>query len=139
MIECLWKARVTYAPSEGLSLEAYWWSVWINRKTDIIRYSYRRKREFGKEQLVSDEWILENVDAEAAVGLTFLDITDCPAPPTDDWLERQVWFLLSVGAATKEILALCHINVNRYHEIVDSWNTEEIRRMLSCETGSGGG
>lgn len=43
MTICLWKASVTHDPAKG-PFGTYWWSLWLNRRSDITGAHHAMKR-----------------------------------------------------------------------------------------------
>lgn len=116
MTICLWKACESYSHG-ATSLGAYWWSLWLNRKADLIRQWYASKRVHP---------ILTDQVPEGSY-------TD-PLPPdppkkTGD-VERLVWDLLAGGDEPKEVQDALGISRRRYYNTVHTWRTDSIADML---------
>lgn len=123
MIVCLWRARRTYRKGHGVTLEQYWWAVWMHRKSDLISYFLSQKRDVRKEVLWDDPSIDSEVEAEIV-----------PPAPTRDEVENQVWAMLAAGHTRKDVLAKLAISKRRYYEIIESWRNAEVRSGLTDET-----
>jgi hypothetical protein len=138
MIESLWNARMTYDRDLGVTFEAYWWSIWLHRKADLIKYSLRAKRDVRREILHGDDWFADAEDEDVVERLPILwpvvaDNNSIPEPPTTVPVERRVWCLLAVGATRQEVLALCDLPKRRYYQIIHGWRTPQVRKELLHE------
>lgn len=121
MIECLWRAHCSFRISSGISIERYWWSIWMNRKADLVRRNTAMKRDCSNETLVDDVF-------EEHHPLTPEPVV-VPAP-TFDSVSVRVWSMLADGYGPKEVMARCGISQRRFYEIVRQWRTAEIREAL---------
>lgn len=115
MAICLWKATNTYRAGTG-PFGTYWWSLWLNRRSDIAAAHHAIKRVHG---------IPTDVLPERAYQQVLF-----PMPPTKDPLGRAVWGALAGGDTPKEVQRDHDLTRRRYYEIIRQWRTDEVREAL---------
>lgn len=115
MTACLWKAVQTWQDGAGASLGAYWWSLWLNRRSDLTDAATARKRA----RLVPVPFPLDS---------TYVD-RHLPAPPQgSEALDVLIWTLLAHGDPPGAVKAL--VGVRRYYRAIHSWRTEAVWEEL---------
>lgn len=113
MTACLWKACASY---KGGNFPSYWWSIWLNRKIDLIRrWTYR----YPTAPILTDE--PEHGSYEDS---------HIPPPPDGGELEHTVWGLLAQGYERQDVLALLQITRHRYYNMLRTWKRDEVREGL---------
>lgn len=116
MTVCLWNACKNYTPGKG-QFAPYWWSLWLNRKADIIRSWNAEKRVHP----IPVETLPETGYGEALF----------PMPPAEsDHLGCKVWLDIAVGYSPTEVRRKHHLSARRYYSLIESWRTDEVRRSL---------
>jgi hypothetical protein len=119
MLACLWQASSTYDPERPTTFGAYWWSLWLNRKTYYIRLWNAQKRV---HPVLLGEHIVEA--GEYAVRLL-------PEPPPDAPPEAvAIWVRLALGDERQDVLRDLGISKRRYYDILHSWRTDEVATTL---------
>lgn len=116
MLMCLWRAWKTFKHDKG-AFGPYWWSLWLNRRSDITAAANRIKRP---RHVLVDEPILEDSYTQQLT----------PQPPTDDPREQLVWHLLAVGEPVKNVIEEIGLSRRTYYDLIRSWRTEEVRASL---------
>lgn len=115
---CLWVATETYKAGSRTSFGSYWWSLWLNRRSDIAGAYHAGKRV---HPILTDEPLVEGsyVAPEA------------PEPPTGACAQdRVVWELLAAGDTATEVIADVELTRRRYYGIVGGWRNDEVRKSL---------
>lgn len=112
---CLWRATQTYK-SGATTFGAYWWSLWLNRRSDIADAYYAIKRAHGVP--------VERVPERGYEPTLF------PMPPTRDPLGVSVWGALATGDTPKEVQDDHAISRRRYYELIAGWRTDDVREGL---------
>lgn len=114
LLVCLWKATTTYDAGSETKFQSYWWSLWLNRRKDLLRAYYAQRRG----------------DAIPFPELPDKVVTENPFPSIrlDRWEEQAVWMLLGYGFTATEIQAL--VPRRRYYQIIQSWRTPDVRKAL---------
>lgn len=126
MMVCLWKAHERHDESKG-EIEGYWWSIWLNRRKDLIKYWSRRKP-------VLTAGSLDDIDVPQKF------TTQQPDPPLgSSSVERRVWAMIGDGAERKEILAVCGISKSTYYAIIHSWKSSPEGLPIGRDTSDGVG
>jgi len=116
MLVVLWKASQTYRPG-ATSFGTYWWSLWLNRRSDLAGSYYARKRVHAiSTDQVPDSAYYDRVEPEA------------PVPTTA--VGRLIWKLLAAGEPGTEIRSLTDTSRRRYYDTIQEWRTEEVRDLL---------
>jgi hypothetical protein len=122
----LWRACTSYDPDSGATLGQWWWSLWMNRKADLIDGYFRKKRLHPAP-----------MDPEEVVGLVdalspLLRTGDLPIPhcPCEGTTERRVWVLLALGYPGQEVRKVLSISRRRFYTIIDGWKTPEVKALL---------
>ena len=121
---CLWRATQTYDPDCEVSFGAYWWSLWLNRKADLVDAWKARKR----------------VDLGTTVPLDDVDESDygyvqrlhIGAPEGSSATEALIWDLLSAGFTSTEVRDHSTISLRRYYATIARWRTKTIHDLLTC-------
>lgn len=136
MMVCLWKARNHYRKSKGTTthtgrrtvlrsalgdgLMAYFWSIWLNRKADLIDYAMYQLRDYRKEsvQEVSD------TDMLRAFGLavTPQDLVLLELPAGYTVTEQRVWKLIASGM--DPVLVAKTIGRKTFEMIMEVWRED---------------
>lgn len=124
MMVALWKASQSYNPRGRLSFGQWWWTVWLNRRSDLAGIYHATKR-------------IHPVPVEDAV-LSAFDKPDSslapfPRCPSDDPLDRNVWRLLAEGHNAREVITYTAITRRRYYAMIHRWRTEEVRERLRTD------
>lgn len=115
MTVMLWKAVDTHDDAKG-PFGTYWWSLWLNRRSDLSKSYYAVKRVHGLPTgTVPDQSYAQKV---------------FPLPPKTDALGRRVWGAIANGDTTAEVRRDQELSRRRFYQLIHSWRTEEIRRML---------
>lgn len=123
LTECLWKAFSTFRPTDGLTLGQYWWSIWMNRKADLITAYFAKKRLHAMPMSPQD---IADLGEALAPLVTVGDLC-----PTADPTERVVWWMLSTGVTGLEVRELLRISWRTFYRILDGWRTDEVRSLLT--------
>lgn len=125
MMVCLWRAQRTFRKSMQLTIEQYWWAIWMNRKADLIAWYFAAKRDLSREVLVAPDDMSRLEDEELVDALFPLvrsvDELILPGCPTKDPMARKVWALLAQGYTRKDILVVCEISKRTYYSIIEQW------------------
>lgn len=120
MLVCLWKACQTYDPQHGITFGAYWWSVWTNRKINLLASYHAPSRP--RAVLVPDPAVLDRRTC---------DVRLPPEPPAGaSSLERVVWELLASGERGTSVRTLTEMSKRRYYDLLRTWRTDEVRDSL---------
>lgn len=119
MTICLWRATETYKPGTGTSFGAYWWSLWLNRRSDIAQSYHAAKRV---HPVLSDEPLVEG-------SYTHREAPKPPAGASD--IDRLCWDLLAAGETATDTMDLIGVSRRRFYGTVKKWRTDEVRDALS--------
>lgn len=156
MLEALWRAWQTYSASTGVPIEKYFWRVWINRKSDLITFYYRQRRDHTKELLspfpevwwahghqdfntgeitpMDDEHHVTESGPRARRVHKGTEATEeliAPQPPPNTGvLARKMWLLLAQGHTRQDVLSLLSITKRTYYEIIDEWRGKGVAIIL---------
>lgn len=123
MIGCLWKAWKTYQPHRG-SFPAYWWSLWLNRRSDLNEAAGRQKRPVLR--YVANDVLLDIVGDRVAEESAF------PSPPQGaGMISVKVWTMLAAGYTAREVMEATGISKRGYYGIIRKWRTEEVKGVLT--------
>lgn len=117
MLICLWRATQSYRPALGYSFPAYWWSLWLNRRSDITEAYKALKRVHG-------------IPYEHPPERTVQDVL-FPMPPTTDELGVAVWGALGLGDTPSEVQSDLGISRRRYYDVIRRWRTKAVRDHLT--------
>jgi DNA-directed RNA polymerase specialized sigma24 family protein len=115
---CLWRACRTFRPG-ATPFGTYWWSLWLNRRSDIADAHYALKRVHG----IPTDTLPERAYDDALF----------PMPPTKDELGVAVWGALAAGDTPKEVQDDHGLSRRRYYDIIRGWQTPEVRAALLRE------
>lgn len=116
---CLWRACETYKKGTGTSFGSYWWSLWLNRRSDIAQAYYANKRV---HPVLSDEPLVEGSYVHP----------DAPKPPAgSSATDRLVWDLLAAGETATDTMDLIGVSRRKFYKTVRTWRTDEVRDALS--------
>lgn len=118
MKACLWVAWKQYQAHLG-RFESYWWSLWLNRRSDLTRMALRvkRPRTVSAGDCLPDEPYLMAL---------------FPQPPEKTTEQgREVWCLLAGGARPHEVRQQTGLSRRGYYDLISRWRTPEVRDMLS--------
>lgn len=117
MVEQLWKAWETFDPSKGdehLTVEKYWWRLWQNKKSKILRDLAAGIRAGDKDR------VFEPDDPDLSPFRFIPDESLAPIPPcpvdTDD--HRYVWQMLALGYTAVEIRRVAGWTRTDYDEVM---------------------
>lgn len=119
MLICLWRASQTYKPGKA-TFGAYWWSLWLNRKANLVEAFNTAKRGVAVPT--------EDIELGSYVQRTFPE-----APRGSSPQERMVWDLLGHGEPIKDVISLTRLSRRRYYDLIASWRTDEVREGLTKE------
>jgi hypothetical protein len=129
MIECLWKAKRTFSRKSGVTFEAYWWSIWLNRRQDLFRYRFRFIRDMRLESLREPEWFWNEDEMQDLIDAYWHH--DLPDPPNGSThLEKKMWVLIAVGATPSDVLILCKIKRDKYDKTINKWRNTNTKEHL---------
>lgn len=116
MLVCLSKAVDTWDPKKG-GFAPYWWSLWLNRRSDLTDTANRLKRP-------------RHVLAGTVRDTSYTTVM-WPEPPQDaDHNASMVWYLLASGERVKEVIEQVGLSRRAYYDLISSWRTAEVRRSL---------
>jgi DNA-directed RNA polymerase specialized sigma24 family protein len=115
MLIVLWKASRSFKAEQG-SFGTYWWSLWLNRRSDIAEAYHARKRV----KAIPTGTVPDTVVYDPLPLL----------PPTSDPVEAMVWRLLAAGETGQDTRVLTEMSRRRYYDLLASWRTEEVRDGL---------
>lgn len=118
MLICLWKATETYKTGTGTSFGAYWWSLWLNRRSDIASSWHATKRI---HPVLSDEPLVEG---------QYEDRPMVNPPGEVSAQDRMVWDLLATGASAADTMRAMSISRRRYYSTVRDWRTKTVYETL---------
>lgn len=122
MTVALWKASTTYQEGSTLSFGQWWWSVWLNRRSDLSEAFYAAKR-------------VHAVPVDQTHWKGYLDkedvVTVLPPCPSDAVLDQIIWRMLAEGAPATEVMSYTEISKRAYYATIRGWRTPEVRRHLS--------
>lgn len=120
MTAALYRACQTYDAASG-AFEPYWWSIWLNRRVDLILHAHRRfvMVPVGEDIEIIDQKHHDTYD----YGL--------PAPPKSfEDSEERVWQMIALGRSRTEILTSTGLSKWSYYRLLRSWQTEEVLEAL---------
>lgn len=112
----LWRAYTTFSNDSQTSFGSYWWTLWLNRRSDIAQSYYAGKRVRAVP--------MSQVPERSYTDPLPLD------PPTKDPVGAMVWRLLAEGESGKDVRMLTEISRRSYHRLLGGWRTEDVRRSL---------
>lgn len=116
MMLCLWRACQTWTEAKG-QFAPYWWSLWLNRKADIIRQYNAGKRIHP---------IPVETLPEPGYGVRLF-----PYPPEmSDPVGRLVWMDIAVGYTPTEVRKRHRLSSRKYYSMLAKWRTDEVLQML---------
>ena len=116
MLIVLWRACDTYQPASATSFGAYWWSMWLNRRSDISGAHYARKR-------------IRAIPVSTMPERAYMDPMPLD-PPTSDPVEALVWRLLAAGESGAEVRMLTELSKRGYYSLIEGWRNEDVRERL---------
>jgi hypothetical protein len=119
MTICLWRACETYKSGTGTRFGSYWWSLWLNRRSDIAHAYYAAKRV---HPVLSDEPLVEG---------SYVTQMAPEAPQGASDADRMVWDLLASGETATDTMELLGMSRRRYYKTVKTWQTDEVRDALT--------
>lgn len=129
MVECLWKAYTTYDRSKNIKLEQYWWAIWMNRKSNILKASYAAMRDVRLTLHVDPRAFSQDFPGEGDEGwwmrlsqelernLPDESMFIIPECPSDEVLHKQVWVLLATGYTPSDVMRYTAISKKQYYEV----------------------
>jgi DNA-directed RNA polymerase specialized sigma24 family protein len=128
MLECLWRAVVTFDEAQGVTLEPYWWRIWINRKGDLIARHFATKR---RAAVISGDmtWVAELADdlypllRDMAGRTSAESLQKAPECPLSDSMTKKVWTLLAAGFQAQEVRVMLELSLRRYYRIIHALRT----------------
>lgn len=121
---CLWKAFQTFDQTKR-DFGVYWWSLWLNRKADLVKAFNRQKR--AKTCLATDEWWSLQMDTDKP------SKNRCVYPFSDDNMtERLAWDLLASGCTPLDVQEACGLTRSGYYQIIRSWKTDAVMAYLKA-------
>lgn len=130
MTYCLWVAYRTHDRTKQPDFGVFFWSVWLNHRTDQIRWYNRQKRAAEELPFTHDELIaLSPVIFPGQLVFTPEEVTNGEDEP--DEIARVAWSLLAFGYLPSEVQAALHLNNHRYYAIIDSWRTDAVYDWLT--------
>lgn len=119
MLMCLWKATQTWAPGKG-SFGTWWWSIWLNRRSDINAAFHAAKRPLSYPTShrpgLLDRQVMQRRDPDVPTGSSARD--------------GLIWRLIASGEPVSEILRLTETSRRGYYSLMKRWRTEEVRDDL---------
>lgn len=115
---CLWRAHESWDETTGTSFGSYWWSLWLNRRTDLTRESNALKRP--KTEPVEDP------DKKGSYRV--IRFPDPPRHATKQ--DRLIWELLGAGETAGSIINMLKISRRRYYRTVKGWHSEDVYSYL---------
>lgn len=121
MLLCIWRAVQTFDPSVGLDFGAYWWTLWLNRRSDITSAHYAEKRP---RPLICTPDIIRSV-ADKSEAMVVV-----PACPTTGRAERIIWSALAQGRTVAQAMQEAEVGKRRFYDIVRGWRNSAVRRYL---------
>jgi hypothetical protein len=121
MLVCIWKAVQTFDPSNGLDFGGWWWTLWLNRRSDISEAFYADKRP---RPLSCDPAIM-NVVADQAEAMVVV-----PACPTTGRADSAVWSALANGRTVSQAMEEAEVSRRGFYNILRGWRTPVIRNYL---------
>jgi hypothetical protein len=115
MIETLYNAYLNHKPASVVKFDAYFWTLWRNRKSRLYSQHYGRGKD--SESVTSpDDMIIMSLD-EAPPPLTI--------PPLRviniDRDERLVWVMIAVGYTPTEIMVRLDLSNRRFYRLIHAW------------------
>lgn len=122
MTVALWKATTSYQPDSGLSFGQWWWSLWLNRRSDLSEAFYASKRIHPTP--MDPQAARDALEAEDRVVVL-------PPCPSDDVLDNVIWRMLAQGSTATEVMTFTEISKRAYYSTIHEWRTPEVRRHLS--------
>ena len=127
MTIALWRATETYDPCKtDTSFGAYWWSVWLNRRSDLAQAYHATKRPRPDPVEPHDEELERRPSATAATGRWHW----VEPPRSADRTGKTLWMLLSMGNTARESMALAEITKRAYYAQIQAWRTPEVYDLL---------
>lgn len=116
MVITLWKATESYRAERG-SFGAYWWSLWLNRRSDLAGSYFTIKRVHG----IPTETLPEAMVWDQHQPLP-------PKGSTDQ--QRRIWEAVAAGDTPQEVRDGEGISKRRYYATVHGWRSEEVHESL---------
>lgn len=114
----LWKAFVTYQDG-ATTFGSYWWSMWLNRRSDLAGTYYARKRVHPIPVSQVPERVYE---APGAL-----------LPPPTTPMGRLVWRMLADGERGGDVRDMTHLSRRGYYDLIRSWRSDDVRSMLRSD------
>lgn len=118
MSTCLWRSWATYVPESG-DFGTYWWSCWLNRRTDLWEGATAAKRPVLVP--VEDKYLDRPVTDRTGV---------LPPPPGTTDLGQMVWNLIARGETAVAIRQALRIGKRTYYDVITGWRTPAVRQYL---------
>lgn len=121
MTVALWKATQTYDNDSDLSFGQWWWSLWLNRRSDLSEAFYAAKRVHPTP--VDPQAVRDALEAEDRVVVM-------PPCPSADVVDNIIWRMLAEGSNALEVMSFTEISKRAYYSTIRGWRTPEVRRRL---------
>lgn len=120
---CLWKAWTTWKAADG-PLETYWWSIWVNRKANLIAQWMRKKRPCCV--------YLEPDDLQGLAKTLDPVMETTPECPGGSLAMMAVWKLIALGYTPSEIRQRLGITKHCYYSVMlPAWRNDSVRSVLA--------
>jgi DNA-directed RNA polymerase specialized sigma24 family protein len=114
---CLWQACKTWDQEKG-PFGRYWWSVWMNKKADLIRGNLRQKRP---KVIPTGDWMPESSYTMQRV----------PEPPQGGTaLTNLIWSMLACGETASDVITLLPISRRSFYRIISEWRNDHVKERL---------
>lgn len=116
MLIVLWKAVQSHDPEKG-PLGTLWWSMWCNRRRDLIEAYHALKRIHG----IPVETLPEPIHHEPV---------SVPVPAFVSGYGLTVWQALAQGDTATEVKADLGLSNRAYYNLIGDWRRPEVRQFL---------
>lgn len=121
MTICLWKATLTYDECKtDTPFGAYWWSVWKNRRSDLLERYFAQKR-IHPDLIPHGHSTLDQIEVVER---------QVPPPPGVTAEGAFVWALLAEGSPGVEARSLAEVTKRTYYAQIQAWRTQKVRDWI---------
>jgi len=124
MVECLWKAWLTFDMRDNITLDQYFQRIWFNQKAKRLRYQTAQRRDRIKER----SWPVFDPDDPWIVQALMVELDTAPPCPIDDPDAQVVWKELAQGATQIEVQAL--LSPRRFKRALKKLRDPAVREYL---------
>lgn len=125
MTTCLWIAWNKDTRKDD-TFAKFWWSLWLNRKIDLIKYAKRARRPQQSDLISLGDMTL----LDALAGASRRESVP-PMPGKWETTSGTVWRMLAMGYTPTEVQVSLRLPKRSYYGIISNWRTNEVRSLLT--------